>query len=287
MVGGYAVQTIGRSGYYGKLYRVDPQTGAAVHFGRSSDLYREPRVMRGGRYLAYGTCCAPPTITVRSVETGRIAAKRVFPGYAELVDAAGSRVLVGSESETDETQDRGLYWSPFRDRLSVFVHQSVVPIQADADHGLAYVASDTTKPCADLIRTARPGRPLWRSACRVIVLAFSPDASTVLTAGGRGFDGAKGLSEVQVRSTKDGSLLHTYSGVEMHPIHYDGTDHVVFVAHAKGSTAVVRCDFAGSCERVSEIVAEPTYESYALDWSFPADREGYARYDERFYYDEY
>src|SRR4051794_14562023 len=51
VVGGYAVQTIGPSGYYGKLYRVDPLTGAAVQIGRSSDLYREPRIMRGGRYL--------------------------------------------------------------------------------------------------------------------------------------------------------------------------------------------------------------------------------------------
>src|SRR5262249_37168815 len=49
VVGGYAVQTIGPSGYYGKLYRVDPVTGEAAQFGRSSDLYREPRILRRGR----------------------------------------------------------------------------------------------------------------------------------------------------------------------------------------------------------------------------------------------
>jgi hypothetical protein len=283
VVGGYAVQTIGSSGYYGKLYRVDPATGEARKFGRSSDLYREPRIMRGGRYVAYGTCCAPPTVTVRSVETGRVVAKRVFPGYAELVDAAGSRVMVSSQDP-----DKGLYWSPFRDRVAAFGELFVVPFNADAKHGLAYVVPKTggSGSCAELVRTARPERPLWRG-CKVAVVAFSPEAQTVVTVPFAGSDGAKGLSRIEVRRTDDGTLLHAYEGVDINPLHYDGEDHLVFVAHSKGSTAVVRCDFAGSCERVSELVAEPRYEFYGLDWTFPSDREGWAQYDESFYYDDY
>lgn len=283
VVGGYAVQTIGSSGYYGKLYRVDPVTGEAVKFGRSSDLYREPRIMRRGRYVAYGTCCAPPTVTVRSVETGRVVAQRVFPGYAELIDAAGSRVMVGSEDPP-----RGLYWSPFRDRVATFGRLSVVPYNADAKHGLAYVVPEIegSGTCAELVRTARPERPLWRS-CNVVVVAFSPDARTVMAVRFDGGDGEKGLSRIEIRRTRDGTLLHAYEGVDINPVHYDGEDHLVFVAHSKGSTAVVRCDFAGSCERVSELVAEPSYEYYGLDWTFPADREGWAHYEEAFYYDDY
>jgi hypothetical protein len=283
VVGGYAVQTIGSSGFYGKLYRVDPATGVATRFGRSSDLYREPRIMRGGRYVAYGTCCAPPTVSVRNVETGRVDAKRVFPGYAELVDAAGSRVMVSGEDPV-----RGLYWSPFRDRVAVFGQVFVVPFNADAKHGLAYVASETGRSgtCGELVRTARPARPLWR-ACGIAVVAFSPDARTVVTVRFDGSDGAKGLSRIEIRRTRDGVLLHAYEGVDINPLHYDGEDHLVFVAHSKGSTAVVRCDFAGGCERVSEIVAESRYEFFGLDWTFPADREGWAHYDESFYYDEY
>jgi hypothetical protein len=281
VVGGYAVQTIGSSGYYGKLYRVDAATGETVKFGRSSDLYREPRIMGQGRYVAYGTCCAPPTVTVRSVETGRVVAKKVFPGYAELVDAAGSRVLVGSESP-----DRAMWWSPFRDRIKPIGEFFVVPFNADAQHGLASVVRDVSEPCAELIRTARPGHPLWRD-CRSAVIAFAPDARTVVTTSFRGFDAGKGLSEISVRRTADGALLHEFKGVEIHPLHYDGNDHLVFVAHDQGSTAVVRCDLAGSCERVSELVAEPRFEQYALDWTFPADREGWAHYDESFYYDDY
>jgi hypothetical protein len=127
---------------------------------------------------------------------------------------------------------------------------------------------------------------LWRG-CGLAVLAYSPDARTVVTVPYDGFDGKKGLSEIQVRSTADGSLLQAYTGVDIHPLHYDGADHLVFVAHSGSSTAVVRCDFSGHCERASAIVAEPRYELYGLDWSFPADREGWAHYDESFYYDEY
>ena len=41
--GDYLVQTIGSSGYYGKLFRVDGITGDFRRIGRSYDLYREPR----------------------------------------------------------------------------------------------------------------------------------------------------------------------------------------------------------------------------------------------------
>lgn len=277
----YAVQTIGSSGYYGKLFRVDHETGEVVRFGRSYDLYREPRIMRGGRYLAMNNAGpAPSKFGILDTETGEFVTTRHFPGYSEMIDAAGSRVLV-------QTEDPSLtaYWFPFKNRVRVLPGVQAISYQGDAKHGLLSVVVADEYRCAGLVQTKHPDDLLWGD-CEGVAVAFSPDGTkAVTTRGNKDFE----TTRIQVRLVADGSLLHSYDvdGLDPDPLHWDGDDHIAFVVHPKGSTAAVRCDLTGVCERVTEIVDEPRYLPYQLDWSFPSDREGYGYYDESFYYDDY
>ena len=280
--GDYAVQTIGSSGYYGKLFRVDGETGDVVRIGRSYDLYREPRIIRGGRYMAMNNGGpAPARYGVLDTETGEFVATRRFPNHGEILDADDFRILIGTQARVT------FYWFPFADRVRFVRKVFADPRAADAKHGLAVLhPHEVGSDCPAMVRTKRPGKRLWE-ACKQAPLAFSPNGERVAMVPYRGYEAVKGISEVRVRSVADGTLLRRFRGVEIESLHWDGDDHLAMVVHDERRVAAVRCDLAGACERVSDLVPEGRLDSYQLDWTFPVDREAWASYEEDFYYDEY
>jgi hypothetical protein len=276
--GGYVVMTGSASGFHGKLYRVDAGTGDVVGIGRNADLQRPPRLLRGGRFLAYADGSEKARVTVRDTTTGQVVAKRRLGGdFGSMIDAAGSRVLAGSERP-----NLAVYWNPFHDRVRVVRTGFVLQWGGDVRHGLIALlpAPHEDDVCPVLIRSDHPHRELW-TGCRRSPVAFSPDGATMLVTRFEDI-GDSGLLRVEVRRTEDGGLLHVYRAQDIDPVYWEDDEHFLMVLHPAGASGAVRCDLAGACERASAVVPESQHESYALGWTFPEDARGFGLDDEGF-----
>ena len=189
-------------------------------------------------------------VKARSATTGAAIAKETFPGYENVLDAQGTKVVVGG-FDGDGTQ----LWDTATDTVTVLTKRSGY----HADLSLNLLASFTKDPydggCTVLSSITKPNKRLWQS-CTDAIAAFSTDGShlalTDILSDGIG-PNAITVRNVAGKTVGNYKVNNGWFG----ELVFESPDTLLLETSGPHKTATVRCKRA-VCERASEITKTPS-----------------------------
>jgi hypothetical protein len=195
---------------------------------------------------------ARTVVKTRSAVTGTVVAKQTFTGYVNVLDAQGTRVLIGG-FEKSGTQ----LW----DTATAAVTTVSRRFGYQADLSLDLLASYTKDPyqggCTVLSSISKPGKRLWQS-CTDGIAAFSTDGSHVAVVDILS-DGL-GPNAVTVR-TSAGKPVGAYKvNGWFGGLVFESAAVLLLETNGRHKAATVRCTRA-TCERASDLTKTPQYRS--------------------------
>jgi hypothetical protein len=194
---------------------------------------------------------AKTVVKARSATTGTELAKQSFPGYQNVLDAQGTKVVIGG-FDGGGTQ----LWDTGTGEVTSVTKRSGYR----ADLSLGLLASFTKDPydggCTVLSSIAKPGKRLWQS-CADSIVAFSTDGSNFAVADILS-DGL-GPNAVTVR-TVAGKPVGSYqvNNGWFGELVFESPDALLLETSGPHKSATVRCKRA-VCERASELTKTPQY----------------------------
>jgi hypothetical protein len=244
----YVVGTSDKSGSGGRIIRLEA-TGTVTDLGRAS-IYETVLSGDGQTVVSSRTTGAGRTLVkARSASTGSRVAKMSFAGYPSVLDAQGTKVVVGGFDD-DGTQ----VWDTATGALTVLTKRSGYR----ADLSLDLLASFTKDPydggCTVLSSLTKPGKRLWQS-CTDAVAAFSTDGSHLALADILS-DGI-GPAAIDVR-TVAGKAVGRYrvNNGWFGQLVFESPDTLLLETNGLHKSATVRCRGA-VCERASDLTKTP------------------------------
>jgi len=248
----YIVGTSGRDGSGGRVIRLEAN-GTSTDLGPTS-VYET--VLSGDGQTVVSSRTSPggnTTVKARSATTGAVVGKQVFDDYLNVLDAEGTKVIVGGYNNKVGTQ----LWDTASDTVTKVSRR----FGYQADLSLDLLASYSKDPydggCTVLSSVTQPGKRLWES-CNSGIAAFSTDGSHfatdhILTDG-------LGPTAVKVR-TITGKTIGSY---EVHgwfeELVFESPSTLLLDTHGPRKTAVVRCT-AASCERAGDLTKNEPFPS--------------------------
>jgi hypothetical protein len=246
----YIVGTSDRGGSGGRVLRLEGN-GTSTDLGRSS-VYETVLSGDGQTVVSSQTSGAGNTaVKARSATTGAVVAKQSFEGYQNVLDAQGTKVVVGGFDKSG-TQ----LWDTATDTVTRVSRR----FGNKADLSLDLLASFTKDPydggCTVLSSITKPGKRLWQS-CADAIAGFSTDGSHFATA--NILSDGLGPTAVKVR-TITGTPVGSY---EVDPgwfgeLVFESPTTLLLETFGRHKSATVRCT-AASCERASELTKTPAF----------------------------
>ena len=181
-------------------------------------------------------------VTVQDVRVGPITARRVFRGFARVLDQRGNDRLI-----TTSSPNRTFWWSTGSDTLRPVSRRFSHAADIDADRLAAYTGDPYRGGCTVVTRVTRPRTVLWRS-CDERVDSFSPSGRRMSTVGILS-DGI-GPSMVLLRRTH-GRLLARYTTRGWFgAVTWETGTRLLLDTNGRSRAATVRC-VVKDCERAS------------------------------------
>jgi len=245
----YIVGTSDANGEGGHVIRLEAN-GASTDLGAAS-IYETVLSGDGQTVVSSRSVGSKTVVKARSATTGAVVAKKSFPGYPSVLDAQGTRVVVGGFDD-DGTQ----LWDTATGTVTVVSRRSGYR----ADLALDLLASFTKDPydggCTVLSSISKPGKRLWRS-CTHAIVAFSTDGSHLALADILS-DGL-GPNAITVR-TNAGKPVGSYTVKNgwFGQLEFESADTLLLETSGPHKTATVRCERA-ACERASDLTKTPQY----------------------------
>jgi hypothetical protein len=243
----YVVGTSDKTGSGGRLLRLEA-TGAVTDLGGAS-IYET--VLSGDGQTVVSSRSAGGSRTVvkaRSVTTGVVVAKKAFPGYPSVLDAQGTKVVLGGYDDGTELWDTATGATTVVSKRSGY----------RADLSLDLLASFTKDPydggCTVLSSITKPGKRLWQS-CTDAIVAFSTDGSHLALSDILS-DGI-GPAAIDVR-TAAGKAVGSYrvNNGWFGELVFETPDTLLLETNGLHKSATVRCRSA-VCERASDLTRTP------------------------------
>lgn len=246
----YIIGTSDRNGSGGRVLRLQAN-GTATDLGRTS-VY-ETVLSGDGQTVASSrsTGGGKTVVKARSATTGVVVAKQSFAGYQNVLDAQGTKVVVGGFEKTG-TQ----LWDTATDTVTVVSRR----VGYQADLSLDLLASFTKDPydggCTVLSSITKPGKRLWQS-CADAIAGFSTDGSHLATVDILS-DGL-GPSAVTVR-TIPGQPVGNYKVNRgwFGELVFESPNVLLLETSGPHKTATIRCT-AATCERASDLTKTPQF----------------------------
>ena len=245
----YVVGTSDKNGEGGRVVRIEAN-GTATDLGATS-VYETVLSGDGQTVVSSRTTNGGKTVVkARSATTGAPVAKESFAGYQNVLDAQGTKVIVGG-FDGDGTQ----LWDTATDKVTVLTKRSGY----HADLSLNLLASFTKDPydggCTVLSSITRPNKRLWQS-CTDAIVAFSTDGSHLALTDILS-DGI-GPSAITVRNLA-GKTVGNYkvNNGWFGELVFEAPDTLLLETSGPHKTATVRCKRA-ECERASDITKTPS-----------------------------
>ena len=238
----YVVGTADRAGAHGRFFRIAPD-GTRTPLGRGevylTELSGDSQNLVSARIHGRTT-----KVKVWSATTGATVATRTFRGYSTVLDADGTRVLVGGEHRTR-------LWHTGTGVVGVVSRTAGYAADLSADVFAAYTGDPYRDGCS-VVRRISTGDLLWRS-CRERVQGFNADGSRMAT-GDLLSDGI-GPGYVAMRAITGHKLgSYTVNKGWFGAITFETPAALLLEANGARKTAMVRCTDAG-CERASALRA--------------------------------
>jgi hypothetical protein len=245
----YVVGTSDKNGEGGRVRRVEAN-GTSTDLGPTS-VYETVLSGDGQTVVSSrSTGGARTVVKSRSATTGALVAKQTFQGYETVLDAQGTKVVIGGFDGTG-TQ----LWDTATDAVTDLSKRSGYR----ADLSLDLLASFTKDPydggCTVLSSIAKPGKRLWQS-CTDAIVAFSTDGSHLAVADILS-DGL-GPNAITVR-TAAGKPVGNYrvNNGWFGELVFESPDTLLLETSGPHKTATVRCKRA-VCERASDLTKTPS-----------------------------
>lgn len=193
-------------------------------------------------------------VRVLDVATGSIAQRRGFEGFANVLDADATRVVVSTFPPRAT-----MLWDLAADRVELVGRQPGYAASLADDRLAVYTGDPYRGGCSRVVRLQDPSRTLWRS-CEERVTAFAPGGERLATVGLLA-DG-RGPQDVWARAT-DGTLLEHYTVAGWFGlVQWEDATGLLLDSHGVRRAALVRCDTDaeadatdGGCERAGDLRA--------------------------------
>ncbi|WP_156697771.1 hypothetical protein [Nocardioides sp. Leaf285] len=192
-------------------------------------------------------------VRVLDTTTGEVTARRGFPGFVDVLDAADGVAVLGGTAPR-----RTISWDTATDETTRIVSRQGYRADLAADRLSTFSGDPYDGGCSRITPLSDPARTLWRS-CDDIEVAASPGAGRLLTVPLL-LDGP--LSEVAVRGAA-GRLLGGYgTRGTFGPLVWEDDRTALITVYGVRRTAVVRCTVAGpaedrTCERATRLIPTP------------------------------
>jgi len=247
----YIVGTSDKNGEGGRVIRLEAN-GATTDLGAVS-VYETVLSGDGQTVVSSRSAGKKTVVKARSATTGVAIAKKSFAGYPTVLDAQGTKVIVGG-FDNDGTR----LWDTATGTITAVSRRAGYR----ADLSLNLLASFTKDPydggCTVLSSITKPGKRLWQS-CDHAIVAFSTDGSHLALADILS-DGL-GPTGVTVRTAAGTSVgSYTVKNGWFGQLEFESPDVLLLETSGPHKTATVRCKGA-VCERASELTKTPQYAS--------------------------
>ncbi len=246
----YIVGTSDRNGRNGRVLRFETN-GTSTDLGKTrvfeTVLSGDGQTVVSSRSSRRGT-----TVKARSATTGAVVAKQSFDGYQNVLDAQGTKVVIGGYDKSG-TQ----LWDSATDTVTQLTRR----YGYEADLSLDLLASFTKDPydggCTVLTSISKPGKRVWQS-CGEAITRFSTDGSHFAAV--HILSDGIGPSAVKVR-TIAGTAVGSYdvNGWFGHMV-FEAPSTLLLETNGRRKAATVRCT-AATCERASDMTKPPTFRS--------------------------
>jgi hypothetical protein len=245
----YIVGTSDKQGNNGRALRIEAN-GTSTDLGPTT-VYETVLSGDGQTVVSSRTNHGAKTVVkTRSATTGTVVAKQTFTGYRIVLDAQGTKVLIGG-FEQSGTQLWETATGTVTEVSKRFGYQ--------ADLSLDLLASYTKDPyqggCTVLSSISKPGKRLWQS-CTDGVVAFSTDGSHLAVVDILS-DGL-GPNAVTVRTTAGKPVGNYKVNGWFGELVFESPNVLLLETSGQHKTATVRCS-AATCERASELTNTPQY----------------------------
>jgi hypothetical protein len=191
------------------------------------------------------------TVVVRSVRAGDVVGHHVFRGAVNLLDADGSRAVLGSWGP------RRTFWWSYRSDETERINNRVGYAADIAADRVASLTGDPYRGGCSVVTDLAPEPTVLSRSCEQMVAAFAPDGRRMATI--HLLTDGLGPTEVGVRRTSGGALLTRYEAPSWFgAVRWESDTSLLLDTYGRRSWATVRCD-GTDCERASDLRDTPTY----------------------------